>query len=201
MAGGARPCSRPRGGAALACSTSAPASGAIALALAHERPGRRDRRHRRLASEALKIAQQNAEELGMAERIRFLAGDGFDAGRRACASTRWSRTRPTSPGAATRSCRRSSRHEPELALFAGDDGTRAAARGSRRRRRAGWLPGGALALEHAPDQAEAVARACQAAGLVEVGLRRDLSGKPRVTTARRAPGARGRAIAEARRGG
>jgi release factor glutamine methyltransferase len=69
-------------------------SGAVALALAAERPlaavVATDRSH-----EALKVAQQNAEALGMAGRIHFLRGDwatALAAGR----STAWSRIRPIS---------------------------------------------------------------------------------------------------------
>ena len=75
-------------------------------------------------------------------------------------------------------------HEPEIALFAERRGLallEEIAHGA-----AGWLaPGGSLALEHAPDQADAVAAACRAGGLTEVSHHRDLAGRPRVTTARR----------------
>jgi release factor glutamine methyltransferase len=156
-------------------------SGAIALALAQERPDLAlvavD-----LSQEALKVAQQNAEELGMAERIRFLAGDGFEPvkGMRFDAVV----SNPPYVDPAQRpSLPPELAHEPELALFAPEAGL-----GMLRRIAAeapDWLEaGGALILEHAPDQAEGVARACREAGLAEIALRRDLSGKPRVTSAR-----------------
>ena len=156
-------------------------SGAIALALAKERPDLAlvavD-----LSQEALKIAQQNAEELGMAERIRFLAGDGFEPvkGLRFDAVV----SNPPYVDPAQRlALPPELAHEPELALFAADAGL-----GMLRRVAAeapDWLEaGGALILEHAPDQAEGVARACREAGLTDVALRRDLGGRPRVTSAR-----------------
>jgi len=156
-------------------------SGAIALALAKERPDLAlvavD-----LSQEALKIAQQNAEELGMAERIRFLAGDGFEPvkGLRFDAVV----SNPPYVDPALRSTLAPElAHEPDMAVFAGESGLamlrRIAAEAP------GWLEaGGALILEHGPDQANAVAKACREAGFGEIALRRDLSGKPRVTSAR-----------------
>jgi release factor glutamine methyltransferase len=176
----------PLGGAAPRVLDLGTGSGAIALALASERPDAAvvatD-----LSQEALKVAQQNAEELGMAGRIRFAQGDGFAAvaGERFVAVV----SNPPYLDPSERSqLPPELRHEPDTALFGGEGGL------AMLRRIASeapdWLePGGALILEHTPDQAQAVARACAEAGFVEIGLRRDLSGKPRVTTARRAPGA------------
>jgi len=156
-------------------------SGAIALALASERPDA-EIVATDLSQEALKVAQQNAEELGMAERIRFAQGDGFAA----VAGQRFDLVASNPPylDPSERSqLPPELSHEPESALFAGAGGLellrRIAAEAP------DWLEsGGALILEHTPDQAQAVARACSEAGLTEIGLRRDLSGKPRVTTAR-----------------
>lgn len=156
-------------------------SGAIALALCRERPDLSlfavD-----LSQEALEIAQQNAEELGMAERIRFLAGDAFEPveGLRFDAVVS---NPPYVDPAGRRELPPELAHEPELALFAGDAGLamlRRIAAGAPERLEAG----GALILEHAPDQADAVARACREAGFGAIAPRRDLSGKPRVTCAR-----------------
>ncbi|HEX5064601.1 MAG TPA: peptide chain release factor N(5)-glutamine methyltransferase [Myxococcota bacterium] len=156
-------------------------SGAIALALASERTDLAlfavD-----LSQEALKVAQQNAEELGMAERIRFLAGDGFEPvkGLRFDAVV----SNPPYVDPAERSTLAPElAHEPEQAVFAGESGLamlrRIAAEAP------GWLEaGGTLILEHGPDQANAVAKACREAGFGEIALRRDLSGRPRVTSAR-----------------
>lgn len=159
-------------------------SGAIALALAHERPDlalwASD-----VSEAALKIAQQNAEELGMAGRIQFLAGDGFGPApdlRFDLVVTNPPYLDPTQRAGLPPELA----HEPELALFADDAGLAMLRRIATEV--SDWLaPDGALALEHAPDQAEAVAQACGMAGLTRIALLRDLSGKPRVTTARRAP--------------
>lgn len=159
-------------------------SGAIALAIAHERPDAMiiatD-----VSQEALKLAQQNAEELGMAERIVFAAGDAFEA----VHSARFDLVVSNPPyldAADAAGLPPELRHEPEQALFAADSGLgmlRILARDA-----AGWLqPGGALALEHAPDQGAAVAEACRLGGLTKITLHRDLGGKPRVTTARLEP--------------
>ncbi len=72
-----------------------------------------------------------------------------------------------------------------MALFAGPDGLALLER---------WIdgasevlaPGGGLALEHAPDQAETLLSRCSAAGLSQAMTHRDLGGKLRVTTAVRA---------------
>lgn len=158
-------------------------SGAVALAIAHERPASvitaTD-----ISQEALTIAQENAERHGMVSRIRFLQGDGLDPVRGESFDLMVSnppyvaeRDRDTLPPELA--------HEPALALFAGPDGMALLER---------WIdgasevlaPGGGLALEHAPDQAEALLSRCSAAGLLQAMTRRDLGGKLRVTTAVRA---------------
>ena len=158
-------------------------SGAIALALAHERPDARITATD-IRQEALKVAQQNAEELGMAERIAFVVGAGLAAvpGRRFALIAS---NPPYLDPRERASLPPELAHEPEVALFAGDGGLALLAELGRTA--ADWLsPEGALALEHAPDQAGAVAQACRDGGLTEVALHRDLAGRPRVTTARRA---------------
>lgn len=175
----------PAGGAAPQVLDLGTGSGAIALALARERPDAvilaTD-----LGEEALKIAQQNAEEFGMAERIRFAAGDGFGAVDGARFDLVASNPPYLDPA------RRSElppelAHEPERALFAAEAGLGMLRRIAREV--SDFLrPGGALALEHAPDQVDDVADACRAGGLVEIASHRDLGGRVRVTTARRPPG-------------
>jgi release factor glutamine methyltransferase len=74
--------------------------------------------------------------------------------------------------------------EPPGALFAGPDGldaVRVVVAGA-----AEWLsPGGALVVEIGHRQGPAAARIAQAAGLREVAVRRDLSGRDRILVARR----------------
>jgi release factor glutamine methyltransferase len=156
-------------------------SGAIALALARERPDARITASD-LSPAALSIAQQNAEELGMADRITFLAGDGFAAP----AGARFDLVVSNPPylDPAERDVLPPElAHEPECALFAADGGLGMLRRLAREA--PGWLrPEGALALEHAPDQARPVEQALAAAGFSRLAVHRDLCGNPRVTTAR-----------------
>jgi release factor glutamine methyltransferase len=171
-------------------------SGAVALAIARERPGAvitaTD-----VSAEALNIAQENAERLGMAERIRFRQGDG--------PGPVWGETFDlvvsNPPYVAERDRDRLApelRHEPALALFAGEDGLTLLTR---------WIdaaprllaPGGGLALEHGADQSEAVARCCLEAGLALPVTHRDLGGRLRVVTARN-PGGGGPGGGEPSRG-
>jgi len=76
-------------------------------------------------------------------------------------------------------------YEPTTALVAGDAGDEAlellvSVAPS-------WLaPGGALVLELAPDQAASIAEKARSAGLVQVEIRPDLTGRPRALVARQA---------------
>jgi release factor glutamine methyltransferase len=74
------------------------------------------------------------------------------------------------------------RHEPEVALFSGSEGTdllRALIAGAG----AKLAAGGAIALELAPAQAPLVSQWCADAGLVDVRVHRDLARLPRVISA------------------
>jgi release factor glutamine methyltransferase len=156
-------------------------SGAVALAIAHERP-----RARITATDvspaALKVAERNARELGLASRIEFVEGSLFGpaAGRRFelvvsnppyLAESERSQLAPELA------------HEPDVALFAGPDGLavlRELVAGA-----ATFLaPGGGFAVELAPDQAPTVAHWLREAGLGDVITHRDLAARPRVVSAR-----------------
>jgi release factor glutamine methyltransferase len=156
-------------------------SGAVALALAHERP-----RARVTATDvseaALGVARANAEALGMAARLRFLAGPGFEP----VAGERFDLVVSNPPYLAE--AERASlppelAHEPAQALFAGPDGL-AVLRELVDGVGARLAPGGAVALELAPEQASRVAGWCREAGLLSVMKHRDLAGRDRVVTAR-----------------
>jgi len=156
--------------------------GAVALALARERPRARITATD-LSEAALALARSNAEALGLSERVRFLQGASFEP----VAGERFELVVSNPPYVAE--SRRSElppelAHEPATALFAGPDGLRVL-RELVRGAGAVLAPGGALALELAPDQASAVAGWCRQAGLLEVTGHRDLAGRPRVVTARR----------------
>jgi release factor glutamine methyltransferase len=156
-------------------------SGAVALALASERPKARVLATD-LAPEALRLARQNAEALGLAERIRFAEGDLYAAVAGECFEGIVSNPPYLAESEAT-GLAPELRHEPRAALFAGADGL-AALRRIVAGAPAHLAPGGGLAVEIAPDQAEVVAGACRDAGLVSVAVRRDLAGRARVVTAR-----------------
>lgn len=162
-------------------------SGAIALALAHERP-----KARVLATDvsaaALAVARANAEALGLSERVRFAAGDLFEP----AAGERFDLVVSNPPYVAqadAASLAPELGHEPALALFAGSDGL-AVLRPLVDQAPGHLAPGGALAVEVAPDQASEVARACTEAGLEDVRVTRDLAGRPRVVSATLSGGGR-----------
>ncbi len=158
-------------------------SGAVALALASERPGVQVTATDVCAA-ALEVARGNARRHGFAERIRFLqgsllepvTGEPFDLGVSNPPYLAEAERVGLAPELA---------HEPDAALFAGPEGL------ERLRELVAGAPavlaaGGGLALELAPDQAPRVADWCRAAGLLDVRLRRDLGGRLRVVSARRA---------------
>jgi len=157
-------------------------SGAIALALASERPQWQvlgiDRDPRALA-----LAAVNAERLGLAN-ARFAPGDWFAglAGERfdlVVSNPPYSRDGdPCLQDAGLR-------HEPRHALASGADGLDAL------RRIAAAAPahlvdGAWLICEHGAEQGEAVRALFHAAGLREVATHRDLAGRERATLGRNA---------------
>jgi release factor glutamine methyltransferase len=154
-------------------------TGAVALALAHERP-----RAAIVASDrspkALRIAQQNAEALGMAARIHFLRGDWTRTDRRA-RSTAWSRIRPISRMRSGRRSPRSSRTSPRRAVR-GSERARSARAAVPRGPPAARERGG-LAFELAPGQEKQVQAWLAEAGLA-TAVHRDLAGRERVVTGR-----------------
>ena len=171
----------PRRDEALAILDLCTGSGAVALALAHERPAARVTATD-ISSAALELAARNADALQMGARLRWIqgslyepvAGERFDlvvANPPYVAETLRSRLAPELA------------HEPPEALFAGPDGL------DLLRPLVAGLPaalaaGGAAALETAVEQVGVVAYWCREAGLLDVNVRRDLEGRPRVVTAR-----------------
>ncbi|RMG28260.1 MAG: peptide chain release factor N(5)-glutamine methyltransferase [Gammaproteobacteria bacterium] len=156
-------------------------SGAIALALAHERPRAFvlgvDRCPRALA-----VAARNRDRLGLVN-ARFLQGDWLTALRPECLDL----VAANPPYVAARDphlTQGDPAWEPRSALVAGDDGL-AALRRLLPQAAACLRPGGWLLVEHGWDQAAAVAELLHRAGLGCVRLHHDLAGRPRVTEARR----------------
>ncbi|MFP8879951.1 MAG: peptide chain release factor N(5)-glutamine methyltransferase [Myxococcota bacterium] len=156
-------------------------TGAVALAIARERPNARVTATD-ISPAALKVAIHNAESLEMADRVRFVLGDlflpvdsvGFDL----------IVSNPPYLAESERDGLPSElRHEPEVALFSGRDGTsllRALIAGAG----AVLADDGAIALELAPAQAPLVAQWCEDAAFGDVKVHRDLARLPRVVSAR-----------------
>ena len=152
-------------------------SGAIALALARERP-----RWQLLASDqsaqALQVARANARRL-QSHQIEFVEGDWF-----ASLGTRRFEAILSNPPyvAAGDPALPALRYEPAAALSPGPSGMEAL-RHLIARAPDHLCPGAWLVLEHGADQAREVAVALVAAGYARVRCHRDLAGHDRVTEA------------------
>lgn len=157
-------------------------SGAVALAIASERPDAlvvaTD-----LSPAALKVAQANAARLDLADRIEFRQGSLFAA----VAGERFDLLLSNPPYLAEASrdlLPPELAHEPELALFAGPDGLallRLLVDGAAEV----LAPQGRAAFELSPEQAPAVEDLFRGAGFSDVQCHRDLARRKRVVAARR----------------
>lgn len=167
-------------------------SGAIALAIASERPKARVTASD-VSAAALAVARGNAEALGLAERVRFVEGSLFAPVADALAAgVRFDAVVSNPPYVARRdaaSLPPELRHEPEQALFAGEDGTDLL-RALAAEVAAALAPGGFAAFELDPRQAERVAGWLAEGGLLDVAVHRDAAQRPRVVSGRR-PAAQG----------
>jgi release factor glutamine methyltransferase len=151
-------------------------SGAVALALADERPDLQmtgiD-----LSADALTVARANGERLGL--EVRFVQADLLDAG------SSYDAVLANLPyvAAGTALMPEVALYEPAGALFAGDDGLDAI------RRLLELLTGqgevSLVALEIGFDQADQVVGLVAGAGFADVSRRRDLAGFERVIVGRR----------------
>ena len=153
--------------------------GAIALALARERPESRITAVDR-SRPAIEVARQNAARLGVSN-VRLLVSDWFSA----LAGERFDLVLSNPPYVdANDPCLLGElRHEPADALVAGEDGL--ADLGTVAGSAPGFLvPGGHLLLEHGHEQAAAVAGMLGDAGFTRVATVHDLAGLPRVTRGR-----------------
>ena len=153
-------------------------SGAIALALANQRPDA-DVTAVDFSPAALAVAQANAQRLGLG-RVRFLQGSWLSP----LAGERFDLIVANPPYIAEGDAHLAAlRHEPLSALTAGPDGL------DDLRLIAQQAPGhihenGWLLLEHGFDQAEAVQHLLQDAGFTDVSTRFDLGPQPRCTGGR-----------------
>jgi release factor glutamine methyltransferase len=153
-------------------------SGAVALALAHERPDAQidavD-----LSPEALAVARQNAERLGLGQ-VRWLEGSWWApvAGQRYAVIV----ANPPYLGADDPHLP-ALRHEPRLALVSGPTGLEALE--TLALEAAAYLdPNGQLLVEHGHTQGAAVRALFARGGLTEVATARDLAGLERTTHGR-----------------
>jgi release factor glutamine methyltransferase len=166
----------PRGARVLDVGTG---SGAVALALADERPdlrvGASD-----IDDDALALARANGERLGL--HVDWLQADLLDGVPDAFAAI-VSNLPYVAASERAALAPEILRHEPAGALFAGPDGLdaiRALIAQAAKRERVGLL-----ALEHGAAQAGAVAELMRAAGFDAVRSERDLAGIERVTVGER----------------
>jgi release factor glutamine methyltransferase len=170
--------------------------GAIALALAKERPKARITATD-ISGAALAVAKENAAELGFENRIRFLLGNGFEPVR----GERFDLIASNPPylsGSEAPALPPELAHEPREALFAGAEGTellRRIADGARDLLEAG----GVLAVEVAPQQAPEMTEWLASAGFARPECHCDLAGRVRVVSAERGGGG-GAVRADAERG-
>jgi release factor glutamine methyltransferase len=161
-------------------------SGAIALALAKERP-QASVTATDISGPALQIARANADQLHIGESIRFLEG-GLYAPVQGERFDLIVSNPPYLARASAAGLPPELEHEPELALFGGADGYEVlkpliAGAGE------ALLPGGALAVEVGEGQASTVAGLFAEAELIQVETLRDLGGHQRVVAGRDRAGA------------
>jgi release factor glutamine methyltransferase len=153
-------------------------SGAVALALATERPGVRvvatD-----LSKPALTIARSNARRLGT-KNIRFHVGDWYEALPAGVRFTVIVSNPPYVTSDELASGDAGLAFEPRLALLGGRDGLdafRAIIAGAPAR----LLPQGSLLLEHGATQADSLRALLKTGGFTAIRTWQDLAGRPRCT--------------------
>ncbi len=152
--------------------------GAIALSLAAHYPAAAVTAVD-LSADALTLARENAAQLGLTSRVRFLASDWFDAlGPDECYDLVVANPPYLSAGELAAAAPEIREHEPALALSPGPEGWEALIRiiaGARRH----LAPGGLLALETGIDQHARLGECAAAAGYPRIEFRRDLTGRDR----------------------
>ena len=153
-------------------------SGAVAVAVAHERPAWKlvatDK-----SGDALTVAKKNAEVNAVAERIEFRQGHLLEP----LAGELFALLVSNLPYISEEDMKSVSAdvlHEPHSALCGGPKGTELIAEMVGQLASV-MLPGGWIALEHGFDQGEAVRVIAVEAGFADVQSRSDLAGRARVT--------------------
>ena len=157
-------------------------SGAIALAIASERPAVRVTASD-VSISALKVARTNADLLHLNDRVHFVEGSLFEA----VPGQSFDLVVANPPYIA-----RSERaelppelsHEPEIALFGGEDGY-AVIRPLVNQVGTALIEGGLFLVELDPRQADTVVGWCREAGMSSVSVLHDLAGHARAVSATR----------------
>ena len=158
-------------------------SGAVALAIASERPKARVAATD-VSPAALAVARENAAALELDDRVRFLEGSLFEP----VVGESFDLVVSNPPYVAERdraTLPPELRHEPESALFAGADGTDVL-RAFVAQVGEVLAPGGAALVELDPRQADAVTGWFREGGFAAIDVHRDAAGRQRVVSARRA---------------
>jgi release factor glutamine methyltransferase len=160
-------------------------SGAIALALASERP-EAELTASDVSISALKVARANADKLQLKDRVRFAEGSLFAAVPGETFDLVISNP-PYVARSELASLPRELSHEPEVALFGGEDGYAVleplvAEVGT------ALNDGGLFLVELDPRQADTVMGWCREAGLNRCSVIHDLTGRARAVSARRGVG-------------
>ena len=166
-------------------------SGAIALAIASERPNAHvvatD-----ISPAALQIAAENADSLQLKERVEFREGDLVEplrSAREGASEGRFDLIVSNPPYIASEqkaALPPELDHEPELALFGGADGLEVIRRLVAEVMQGDVLePGGTLLVEIDPGQADAVLALCEQAGFGDREAIDDLTGRVRAIAVRR----------------
>ncbi|MGY1710977.1 peptide chain release factor N(5)-glutamine methyltransferase [Geodermatophilus sp. SYSU D00758] len=166
-------------------------SGAIALSLAHEHPGARVTAVERdpVAAEWTR-ANAAARAAAGDTPVEVLPGDMTDPRllRALDGAVDLVVSNPPYVPDGARVPREVAEHDPPLALWGGPDGLEVV-RGMLAVAARLLRPGGALGIEHADQQGSTLPAVVRASGsFVDVADHRDLAGRPRYTTAVRAPG-------------
>ena len=152
-------------------------SGAVALAIAKERPAC-DVTATDISASALAVARENARRLAL-PNIEFVAGNWFEP----VVSRQFDVVVGNPPYVAESDpCLEKLAHEPRLALASGHDGLDAI-RHIARNAATVMVAGSTLLLEHGETQAASVAAILGSEGWVDIRNTRDLAGLPRVTSA------------------
>ena len=169
-------------GAGMAIADIGTGSGCIAIALAKELP-EATTYALDVSPAALAVARRNAERLGFADRIHFIESNLFE---RMSAEPSFDLVVSNPPyigkNAAAGLPREVREHEPEMALYGGEEGYEFYAELIAQSVR-NLKPGGILVLEMGHDSLSAVRPLLESPEWTSIGVTNDLAGIPRVISA------------------